>query len=172
MSRTQKRLQSLRSSWTHRASLWKAGESRARDRVHQLNEDEGQVSEDEYELRWIRAREGRPAVNLCGDTASRGQKAANFNVSLQGCSMLMELDTVAAVSIISEESFQRIAGKGVTPKPSNTRLTSYTGDTITVLGMAEVDVNVQDTITVLGMAEVDVNVQESVQPNTSYTLPA
>ena len=69
--------------------------------------------------------------------------------------MLMELDTGAAVSIISEESFQRIAGKGVTLKPSNTRLTSYTGDTITVLGMAE----------------VDVTVQESVQPNTSYTLP-
>ena len=69
--------------------------------------------------------------------------------------MLMELDTGAAVSIMSEESFQRIAGKGVTLKPSNTRLTSYTGGTITVLGMAE----------------VDMTVQESVQPNTSYTLP-
>ena len=68
--------------------------------------------------------------------------------------MLMELDTGAAVSIISEESFQRIAGKGVTLKPSSTRLTSYTGGTITVLGMAE----------------VDVTVQESVQPSTSYTL--
>ena len=74
---------------------------------------------------------------------------------MQGCSMLMELDTGAAVSIISEESFQRIAGKGVTLKPSNTRLTSYTGGTITVLGMAE----------------VDVTVQESTQPNTSFTLP-
>ena len=135
--------------------FWKTGERRARDRIHQLSKDEGQESEDEYELRWIRAREGRSAVNLCGDTASRGRKAVNLNVTMQGCSMLMELDTGAAVSIISEESFQRIAGKGVTLKPSNTRLTSYTGGTITVLGMAE----------------VDVTVQESVQPNTSYTLP-
>ena len=44
--------------------------------------------------------------------------------------MTMELDTGTAMSIISEETFQRIAGKGVTLKPSNTRLTSYTGDTV------------------------------------------
>ena len=39
--------------------FWKTGESRARDRVRQLSEDKGQGSEGEYELRWIRAREGR-----------------------------------------------------------------------------------------------------------------
>ena len=94
-------------------------------------------------------------MNLCGDTASRGGKTVNLNVTVQGCSKLMGLDTGPAVSIISEESFQRIAGKGVTLKPSNTRLTSYTGDKITVLGMAE----------------VETTVRESVQPNTSYTLP-
>ena len=54
--------------------FWKTGESRARDRVHQPSEDEGKGSEGEYELRWIRAREGRSAVNLCGDTASRGAR--------------------------------------------------------------------------------------------------
>ena len=76
-------------------------------------------------------------MNSCGDTASRGGKAVNLNVTLQGCSMLMEQDTGAAVSIISEESFQRIAGKGVTIKPSSIRLTSYTGDTITMLGVPD-----------------------------------
>ena len=85
-------------------------------------------------------------MNPCGDTASRGGKAVNLNVTLQGCSMLMEQDTGAAVSIISEESFQRISGKGVTIKPSSIRLTSYTGDTITMLGMAEVDVTVQESV--------------------------
>ena len=141
--------------------FWKTGGSRVKDSVHQLSEDEGREREDdlirasEYELRWITAQEGRSAVNSCGDTASRGRKAVNLTETLQGCSMLMELDTAAAVSIISEETFQRIAGKGVTLEPSNTRLTSYTGDAITVLWMAE----------------VDVTVQESVQPNTSYTLP-
>ena len=111
--------------WRSKSRSWKTGERRARDRVHQLSEDEGQESEDEYELRWIRAREGHSAVNLCGDTASRGRKAVNLNVTMQGCSMLMELDTGAAVSIISEESFQRIAGKGVTLKP-NTHTHTHT----------------------------------------------
>ena len=54
----------------NKGRFWKTGERRARDRVHQLSEDEGQESEDEYELRWIRAREGHSAVDLCGDTAS------------------------------------------------------------------------------------------------------
>ena len=56
--------------------------------------------------------------------------------------MLMELDTGAVVSNISEETVQRIAGKGVTLQPSNTRLKSYSGDIITVLGMAKVGVTV------------------------------
>ena len=58
----------------------------------------------------------------------------------------MELDTGAAVSIISEEAFWLIADRGVTDKPSKMQLTSYTGDTITVLGVAEVVVTVQESV--------------------------
>ena len=88
-------------------------------------------------------------VNSCGDkTSARGRDShsVNLNVKMNGHDMLMELDTGAAVSIISEEAFWPIADRGVTLKPSKTRLTSYTGDTITVLGVAEVVVSVQESV--------------------------
>ena len=67
----------------------------------------------------------------------------------------MELDTGAAVSIISEDTFRRISGGKLRIKPCPTKLTSYAGDEIGVVGQTD----------------IDVYIPESSDPHTSRKLP-
>ena len=62
--------------------------------------------------------------------------------TINGVTLQMELDTGAAVSIISGEEFFKLPG--VSLEKSNMKLTSYTGDEIPVLGEATVNVKYEE----------------------------
>ena len=52
----------------------------------------------------------------------------------------MEVDTGASVSLMGEESFKPWLEKGVVLKPTNIKLSTYTGEGIQVVGTADVEV--------------------------------
>ena len=62
---------------------------------------------------------------------AQGQQGIDTPVELNGTSLLMELDTGAGVSVISEESYKKHS-IGTPLMPSNTRLSTYTGHPLKV----------------------------------------
>ena len=52
----------------------------------------------------------------------------------------MEVDTVASVSLLGEVHFKPLREMGATLRPSSAKLSTYTGETIQVLGIADVKV--------------------------------
>ena len=57
------------------------------------------------------------------------------NLTINGKDLVMEIDTGSSVSIISERTFDHIL-----LTPSTSKLRTYTGDVMPVVGMADVDV--------------------------------
>ena len=64
---------------------------------------------------------------------SSGQQGIEIPVELNGTSLLMELDTGAGVSVISEETYKKTFS-GTPLMLSNTRLRAYTGHPLKVQG--------------------------------------
>ena len=56
------------------------------------------------------------------------------------CPLSMELDTGAAVSVISESTFHSLLGKSIELQPSTTTLRTYLGRELPILGTAQVEV--------------------------------
>ena len=70
-------------------------------------------------------------------TLSSGSKPLELNVSIQGKTIAMELDTGAALSLISEDTYQRVF-PDMALQESSIKLKSYSGEDIPVLGQVEV----------------------------------
>ena len=66
-------------------------------------------------------------------TVSSGQHGIEVLIELNGHSVLIELDTGAGVSIISEDTYRKFF-KNVSLKPSTTKWHAYVGDPIQVRG--------------------------------------
>ena len=80
---------------------------------------------------------------------NRKTKPLIVNVELNGVSTSMEVDTGASVSIVSEQLFKKLRDQGVTLRPSGARLCTYTGETIDVVGAADVTVKYNGQVTTL-----------------------
>ena len=61
-------------------------------------------------------------------------------VKLNGVTMQMEVDTGASVSLMGEAHFKSLKEKGAMLSPSKAKLSTYTGETIQVLGTSDVKV--------------------------------
>lgn len=59
---------------------------------------------------------------------------------LNGISTTMEIDTGASVSLMGEAHFKSLREKGAALRPSNAKLSTYTGETIPVLGILDMKV--------------------------------
>ena len=62
------------------------------------------------------------------------------SVKINNCPLSMELDTGAAVSVISESMFHSLLGKSIELQPSTTTLRTYLGRELPILGTAQVEV--------------------------------
>ena len=62
------------------------------------------------------------------------------DVTLNGISTAMEIDTGASVSLMGEVHFKPLREKGAILRQSNAKLSTYTGETIPVLGISDVKV--------------------------------
>ena len=67
-------------------------------------------------------------------------KPFTVDLKLNGKLLCMELDTGATVSLVSEKTFHQLF-PSTTLQPSSTQLHSYSGESITVVGQVEVEVN-------------------------------
>ena len=70
-------------------------------------------------------------------------KPFTVDVKLNGKPLSMELDTGATVSLISQNTFKRLF-PGTELQQSSTKLHSYSGESISVLGQLQVDVSYDD----------------------------
>ena len=84
-----------------------------------------------------------PAFSLSLYNLSSGQQGIEIPVELNGTSLLMELDTGAGVSVISEETYKKHFS-GTPLMPSNTRLRAYTGHPLKVHGQLMAHLKYQD----------------------------
>ena len=62
------------------------------------------------------------------------------NLRINGKDLVMEIDTGSSVSIISEGTFDKRFVDNILLTPSTSKLRTYTGEVMPVVGMAEVDV--------------------------------
>ena len=71
-----------------------------------------------------------------------GHQPFYITLTVQGEQLQMELDTGAAVSVMSEQTYKTVwnAEKAPPIEPAQVQLHVYTGDTIHVLGVAKVTV--------------------------------
>ena len=67
-------------------------------------------------------------------------KSLMVDVTLNGQLVQMEVDTGASVSLLGEVHFKPLKEKGASLRPSKAKLTTYTGETIQVLGIADMKV--------------------------------
>ena len=103
------------------------GKGRQRQAVQQLEAEMAEVQAEKYE-----------EYELC---QLQGEKIRPLEVSLQieGQPLVMELDTGAAVSLVSECTYRRLCPN----KPlqeTTTRLRTYSGEQLVILGQLEVEV--------------------------------
>ena len=61
-----------------------------------------------------------------------------ITVNLNGVDVSMELDTGASLSIISEETFRSIAQPMDNLQPTDIALTTYTGESLSIMGIYNV----------------------------------
>ena len=90
----------------------------------------------------------RPTELMLLSLATRSTTCTRFknfkfkivDVELNGVSTSTEVDTGASVSIVSEQQFKKLRNQGVTLHPLGAKLCTYTGETINVVGAADVTV--------------------------------
>ncbi len=89
----------------------------------------------------LQAEEGdvTPEYTLFTMESREGQKPFLVEVQLDGRSLQMEVDTGAALSVMSEAAFQKV-WPNKPMEPSSTRLRTYTGELLRVLGSVVVHV--------------------------------
>ena len=85
---------------------------------------------------------------------SSDKKGIEIPVELNGTKLLMELDTGAGVSIISNETYKNYLSD-VPLKPSETRLHTYTGHPVQVTGQLEVHLKYNDQSLMVPLLVVD-----------------
>ena len=105
----------------------KARDSKNPNQAHRVDADLP-ADEEEYPMYTVRNRTTKPLI---------------AEVTLNGVSMKMEVDTGASVSIMAEENFQMLLDKGATLRPTQAKLFTYTGDPIPVVGTTDVEVEHQ-----------------------------
>ena len=71
------------------------------------------------------------------NTLSSRVDPIQVNVTINGKELVMELDTGASVSIISEKTFDDVLRGTITLQPSKVSLTSYSGHELKVIGQAD-----------------------------------
>ncbi|XP_011408756.1 PREDICTED: uncharacterized protein K02A2.6-like, partial [Amphimedon queenslandica] len=76
------------------------------------------------------------------------------NVTINGKELVMELDTGASVSIISEKTFDDVLRETITLQPSKVSLTSYSGHELKVIGQAEVMITYQSLVVTVPLVVV------------------
>ena len=91
-------------------------------------------SDEEYQLYTVRSRSMKPLI---------------VNLELDGVSTSMEVDTGASVSIVSEDHFKKLQDNGTTLRPTGAKLSTYTGELISVKGATEVTVKYNRQIATL-----------------------
>ena len=76
----------------------------------------------------------------------RRRKPFVVKPSLNGTDLLMEIDTGASLSLISEETYQHTWSREATPPllPSQAHLRTYTAEAIQTLGRIEVEVSINN----------------------------
>lgn len=89
----------------------KARDSKNPDQAHRVDAD--LPADEEYPMYIVRNRTTKPLI---------------ADVTLNGVSMKMEVDTGASVSIMAEENFQVLLDKGATLRPTQAKLFTYTED--------------------------------------------
>ena len=62
------------------------------------------------------------------------------NLRINGKDLVMEIDTGSLVSIMNEGTFDKRFADNIALTPSTSKLRTYTGEDMPVVGMAEVDV--------------------------------
>lgn len=85
---------------------------------------------------------------------SAGQHGIKVPIKPNNQSALMELDTGAGISIISEETYTKFF-KDVPLEPSTTKLHAYTGDPIQVCGQFNVNARYMSHSATLPLTVVD-----------------
>ncbi|XP_021378372.1 uncharacterized protein K02A2.6-like [Mizuhopecten yessoensis] len=74
--------------------------------------------------------------------SSSNKEPYTVTLSVNGIPLQMEIDTGASKTVVGEPAFERLTKcDKVTLKPSNTKLKTYTGEMVPVLGRFEVPVN-------------------------------
>ena len=91
----------------------------------QANHVDGGEDSDNYSMFQVSTSSTRPLM---------------VTVQVNGVDLEMELDTGASVSLVGEETFRRIQGNASILQPSKAGLYTYTGESIAVLGSADVQV--------------------------------
>ena len=97
------------------------------------HEEEGNSSADE-----LKFLEGK------GQQINGLMKPFEVEVFVNGCSTIMEVDTGIPWSILPASAFRQISRKSKL-KPCHTRLNSYTGSAVKILGEAEVQATLPST---------------------------
>ena len=90
-----------------------------------------QPQQDEYTL-----------FNL-SNTQQTGTDPFKVNMNVNGCDLIMEVDTGASISLISENTYKTVWNVEKKPpiKPTNVQLQTYTGERIAICGAIEVTVS-------------------------------
>ena len=95
-------------------------------------------------------------VNTCNNT----NELNNFftvTMTINGHSVGMQIDTGAAVSVMSVVTYEQLwpQGNGPTLKPTNTKLTTYSGDVLKTVGTITCNIEYQNQQCQLPLVIVD-----------------
>ena len=110
----------------------------AKHRVNTVQESDSDSGEDEFTLNQLRAAANCPLEVM---------------LELEGRALCMEVDTGAAWSIMSDKAYSKLF-PGVPLQPTKTKLRTYSGESLQVLGEREVEVRYGKQVERLGLLVV------------------
>ena len=89
-------------------------------------------------------------------TRANNSKPIQVTVTLNGIDAIMEVDTGATLSVISEQTFKTLFNTTSAPRleASTAQLKTYTGEEIKVVGQTTVEVSYKDQVKKLGLLVV------------------
>ena len=123
------------------------GNTKPPARAHRITLNQSSTDSTEYE-------------EICNITDSQCTEPYTAALLLNGSKLVMEIDTGASVSLISQATYQRLWPSAETAppiKPSQTNLRTYTGEQIRVLGRVEVVASVSHQTAKLELEVVEGN---------------
>ena len=96
---------------------------------------------DSSTVHWVETQDsGEETYQLFTMKENANSPAFCANLRINGKDLVMEIDTGSSVSIISEGTFDKRFADNILLTPSTSKLRTYTGEVMPVVGMAEVDV--------------------------------